>query len=253
MGTFNPIFSGRQRRSGSTRLPRHRHQDSYLALVLSGGYEEAGDRGRHRVHAGDVVVHGAFEAHLNRYESAGAEVLNLVLPYWLEPAAPVMRSADSDFAVRLAENDPLEAINFLLSTATPIRATASDWPDELALAIAHNPLLRLGTWARRYELAEATVSRGFRQVYGLSPSAYRLQIRGRMAWRKALVGRESLSQLSMETGFSDQAHMTRAVGLITGRTPGSWRRQGSIGTGQIDSRLANCAMPSSGHEATSRS
>jgi AraC-like DNA-binding protein len=243
MSTFHPTSSGRQRRSGCTLLPRHRHQDSYLALVLSGGYEEAGDRGRHRVHAGDVVVHGAFEAHLNRYESTGAEVLNLVLPNrledrledcledWLEPAAPLMRSADSDFAVRLAENDPLEAIHFLLSTAKPIPVHASDWPDELALAIAQNPQLRLGMWARRYRLADATVSRGFRQVYGLSPSAYRLQLRGRMAWRKALAGGESLSQLSMETGFSDQAHMTRAVGLITGRTPGAWRRQGSVRTG----------------------
>jgi AraC-like DNA-binding protein len=222
------MSSGRQRRIGRTLLPRHRHQESYLALVLSGGYEEAGDRGRHRVRAGDLVVHGAFEAHLNRYESSASEVLNLVLPEWLEPAAPLMRSADSDFAVKLAERDPLEAVNFLLSTARPIPVPASDWPDELALAIAQNPQLCLGTWARTYELAEATVSRGFRQVYGLSPSAYRLQIRGRMAWRKALVGREPLSQLSMETGFSDQAHMTRAVGLITGQTPGSWRRQGAI-------------------------
>jgi AraC-like DNA-binding protein len=230
MNTLNPTFSGRQRRIGGTVLPRHRHEASYLALVLSGGYEEAGDRARHRVHAGDLVLHGAFEAHLNRYESTGAEVLNLLLPDWLEPAAPVMRAADPDFAVRLAENDPRAAIDFLLSTAKAIAVRAPDWQDELALAIAQNPQLCLGNWARRYGLADATVSRGFRQVYGLSPSAYRLQIRGRMAWRKALVGRGSLSQLSADTGFSDQAHMTRAVGLITGRTPGSWRKQRSIHT-----------------------
>ena len=161
MSTFDPIFSGRQRRNGDTVLPRHRHEASYLALVLSGGYEEAGDRGRHQVHAGDVVVHGAFEAHLNRYESTGAEVLNLRLPDWLEPAAPLMRAADPDLAVRLAENDPRVAINFLLSTAKAIPVHAPDWPDELALAIAQNSQLRLGTWARRYKLADATVSRGF--------------------------------------------------------------------------------------------
>jgi AraC-like DNA-binding protein len=230
MLNFNPTFSGRQRRSGDTVLPRHRHEASYLALVISGGYEEAGDRGRHRVHAGNIVLHGAFEAHLNRYESTGAEVLNLLLPDWLEPAASVAQAADPDFAMRLAENDPRAAIHFLLSTARVMPVPAPDWPDELALAIAQNPHLCLGTWARRYGLADATVSRGFKQVYGLSPSAYRLQIRGRIAWRKALVGHGSLSELSMETGFSDQAHMTRAVGLITGRTPGSWRKQRSIHT-----------------------
>jgi AraC-like DNA-binding protein len=230
MSTSHHTFSGRQRRSGGTMLLRHRHETSYLALVLSGGYEEAGDRGRHRAHAGDVVLHGAFEAHLNRYESTGAEVLNLLLPDWLEPAAPVMRSVDPDFAVKLAESDPRAAMNFLLSTSTATPVGAPDWPDELALAIAQNPQLRLGTWARRHGLADATVSRGFRQVYGLSPSAYRLQIRGRMAWRKIMVCQGSLSQLSMDTGFSDQAHMTRTVGLITGRTPGSWRKQCSFQT-----------------------
>ncbi len=224
------MFAGRQRRSGCTLLPRHRHQASYLALVLSGGYEEAGDRGRHHVHAGDVVVHGAFEAHLNRYDSSGAEVLNLLLPEWLEPEGPLLRLSDPDFAVRLAEKDPREAINFLLSTTKSIPLQAADWPDELALSIAQHPHLRIGLWARRRGLADATVSRGFRQIYGLSPSAYRLQIRGRMAWRKAMAGHQSLSELSMDTGFSDQAHMTRAVALITGRTPGSWRKQRSACT-----------------------
>jgi hypothetical protein len=58
-------FFGRQYRTGRTVLPRHRHESGYLALVLSGGYEEAGDRGRFHVHAGNVVLHGAFEAHMD--------------------------------------------------------------------------------------------------------------------------------------------------------------------------------------------
>jgi AraC-like DNA-binding protein len=218
-------FPGRQRRSGCTLLPRHRHQASYLALVLSGGYEEAGDRGRFRVHGGEAVVHGAFEAHLNRYESTGAEVLNLLLPAWLEPETPLLRSSDPDFAVRLAEKDPREAVTFLLSNSKSVPMHAADWPDELAFEIMQCPHLRLGTWARSRGLADATVSRGFSQVYGLNPLTYRLQIRGRMAWRKAIGGQQSLSELAMDTGFSDQAHMTRAVAFITGRTPGAWRKQ----------------------------
>ncbi len=225
MSVFHRVCSGRQRRSGFAQLPRHRHKPSYLALVLSGGYEEAGDRGRYSVHAGDLVLHGSFEAHLNRYASTGAEVLNLFLPEWLEPGSPLMRTTDLDFAVRLAEKDTREATDFLLSTAKPVPLCPSDWPDSLALAIIQDPHLRLGTWASEYGLAEATVSRGFHQVYGVKPSAYRLQIRGRMAWRRAVTGVDSLSQLAMDTGFSDQAHMTRTVAGITGQTPGAWRTQ----------------------------
>lgn len=40
-------------------------------MVLSGGYEEAGEGGRRRVAAGDVIVHHPFEAHLNRVSSRG--------------------------------------------------------------------------------------------------------------------------------------------------------------------------------------
>src|SRR5580658_7033487 len=120
MSRFCPTFFGRQYRGAYTVLPRHRHQHSYLALVVSGGYEEAGDRGRRQVCAGDVVIHGGFEAHLNRYNKKGADVLNLPLPTLMEPAAPFMRAPDPDTAVRLAERDPQGALEFLLATMTPL-------------------------------------------------------------------------------------------------------------------------------------
>jgi AraC-like DNA-binding protein len=195
-----------------------------LALVLSGGYEEAGDRGRHRVHTGDVVIHGGFEAHLNRYDNDGAEVLNLVLPDWMEPHAAVMQAADLDAAVRLAERDPREAVALLVSTMRPRASRVSDWPDELAMAIGQDPHLELGRWALERGLANATLSRGFRQVYGITPSGFRAQMRGRIAWRHSMVHLDRLSEVAIEAGFCDQPHMTRTVLAITGRTPGAWRK-----------------------------
>lgn len=225
MSCFSPVFFGRQRRSGFTVLPRHRHEHSYLALVISGGYEEAGDRGRHRVQAGDIVVHGAFEAHLNRYDAVSSEVLNIALPDWMEPAAPVMRTPDPDTAIRLAERDPREAASFLLSSMKPIELRLCDWPEELAAALVLNPHLRIGHWARVRGLADATVSRGFRKVFGLSPSAYRAQVRGRHAWMQVLRGSQPLTSVAFDSGFCDQAHMTRTVRAITGHPPGAWRKQ----------------------------
>jgi AraC-like DNA-binding protein len=225
MTCFCPTFFGRQYRGAYTVLPRHRHQHSYLALVVSGGYEEAGDQGRHRVQEGDVLIHGGFEAHLNRYDRTGAEVLSIPLPGLMEPAMPLMRAADPDAAVRLAERDPQEALDFLLFTLKPLPAQATDWPDELALALLVDPHLRLGDWAHLRGLAAATVSRGFRKVFGLSPSAFRAQAKGRLAWRQTVSGSEPLSSVALEGGFCDQAHMTRTVHAITGKPPGLWRKQ----------------------------
>ena len=199
-----------------------------MALVLSGGYEEAGDRGSVRVRAGDVVIHGAYEAHLNRYDADGAEVLNLALPWWFEPSATVMRLADPDAVVRAAECDPREATMMTLSLMQPARPVATDcstdWPHELAAALQADPNLRLSDWAYSHSLAEETVSRGFQKVFGVSPSAYRAQQRARHAWRMVVRGRDSLCNIAMQAGFCDQSHMTREVRAITGKTPGEWQR-----------------------------
>ena len=224
MSRLNPVFYGRQFRSGLTALPRHRHDRSYLALVLSGGYEEAGDRGHYRARAGNVMLHGPFESHLNRYDLQGSEVLNIPLPLQTEPSAAMMHIADPDTAVRLAERDPQQAVAFMLATMKPQPHRISDWPDELAHDLALNPHLRLQSWARERRLADATVSRGFRQVFGISPSAYRAQLRGRLAWRQITAGRSNLASIASHTGFCDQAHMTHTVRAITGQTPGAWRR-----------------------------
>lgn len=199
-----------------------------MAIVLSGGYEEAGDRGSIRVRPGDVVMHGAYEAHLNRYNATGAEVLNLALPWWFEPHTAVMRLADPDAVVRVADRDPHEATTMVLALMQPVRLDATDcpadWPHELAAALQRDPSLRLSDWARRHSLAEETLSRGFQKVFGVSPSAYRAQQRARRAWRMVIEGRDSLCDIAAQAGFCDQAHMTRAVRAITDKAPGEWRR-----------------------------
>ncbi len=225
MNCVSPIVAGRQHRSGRTVLERHRHADGYLALVLSGSYEEAGDRGRHCVRVGEVVVHGRFEAHTNRYHSSGAEVLNLPLPDSADLPHVLMQTADPDGIVRMAERDVKEAVNLLLSSGKPVDRNSADWPDLLASALQVNPHLRLQDWARAHHLADATVSRGFQKIFGISPSAYRAQLRGRQAWRLLSTRGEELSALAMRVGFCDQAHMTHTVRNVTGIPPGAWRRQ----------------------------
>jgi AraC-like DNA-binding protein len=222
---------GRLRRSKRIFLPRHQHPHGYATLVLAGGFEETGDRGRFRVRAGDILLHEAFESHLDRCGPRDSEVLNLGPVCFVEPFSVVMQVADPDSIARLAERSPQEALELLLGIMRPSNRAESDWPDQLAEALQCDPHLALHDWARTHNLSDATVSRGFEKVYGISPSGYRAQCKARLAWRGSVKGSEPFPALALDSGFSDQAHMTRGVRALTGKTPGVWRR-----IGQVDSR-----------------
>jgi AraC-like DNA-binding protein len=226
MATVKPVAAmlpRRRYRSGYTVLRRHRHSGSYLALVLAGAHEEAGDRGCHRVHAGDAILHGPFEAHLNRYACTGADVLDLPLPFWTDCTEPVVQLADADEIARTAERDPQQAVQLAFSKMQPVDRRPRDWPQRLAEALQLDPHLRLEEWARAHGLASATVSRGFSKVFGISPSAFRAQLRARAALKLTVSSGQPLVQIALDAGFCDQAHMTRAVHAISGRPPGMWR------------------------------
>jgi AraC-like DNA-binding protein len=223
MHSFASVTLGFEQRPAWEVIPRHRHRGAYLSVILAGAYEETGDRGRIRVRPGDMLIHGAFDSHLNRFPAAGAHILNLTLPDEIEPATGFARSPDTETAIRLAGRDPRAAAELLVATAVPAHAHEADWPDLLADALGADPALRLGDWAREHGLADATVSRGFRQVYGISPSAFRAQVRGRLAWRRIVRAGQTLTDLAYELGFADQAHMTRTVCAITGQPPRAWR------------------------------
>jgi hypothetical protein len=75
----------------------------------------AGDHGRFRVKSGDVIFHGRFEAHLDRFSQTGAAVLNLTLPVRYSCTPGVARVADPDGIVRVAERSCLDAVDLLLS------------------------------------------------------------------------------------------------------------------------------------------
>jgi hypothetical protein len=102
----------------------------HSALVLSGCYEEAGDSGRHRVQAGNVVLHDAFEAHLDRIPTSGAVVLNVPLSAQYAFQSGVGRAEDPDAIVRLAGNFPMaldEASHrVFVATRSPARLVVFD-------------------------------------------------------------------------------------------------------------------------------
>ena len=147
----------------ASALGRHVHERAYAALVLSGGYEEAGDHGRFRVKASDVIFHEQFEAHLDRFCETGVVVLNLRLPVHRSYTPGIARVANADAVARVAERSRRDAIELLFSLAItripqpadwhpPIFFTYSRTPDELAAALVRNPSLKLSRWGEKTEL-----------------------------------------------------------------------------------------------------
>ena len=200
------------------------HDHGFAAVVLSGGYVEAGDTGQHRMEAGDVLFHQAWESHLDRFDGRGAQVL--VLPIADRDIGPLTgRIDDPDEIVRLAELSPESAAQRLLADLLPKTPVAADWPDLLAQAMRADPSLSLGAWATQWGLHVGSLSRGFRQVFGTTPVGYRLTQRTRRAIDAVLQSETPFSLIAQDCGFADQAHMSRAIGRLVRTTPAGLRRR----------------------------
>ena len=227
---------GPESRLAAGGVPRHRHDAPYAAIVLTGGYLEAGDAGRYRVEPGDVLVHGRFEAHANRIAAGGSWVVNLPLdPDHHLPSA--FRSSDVDAVLELARSD-LRAAAGLLTPAEVLSPMVSDWPDLLALTLMERPDTRIGRWAVEQGLTAPMVSRGFRSVFGVTPARFRLEARTRAALADLGAARETLAAIAHKHGFADQAHFSRAVSAITGLTPRMLRGGKSVQDGSEADPLA---------------
>jgi AraC-like DNA-binding protein len=225
---FAKIENGREIWNARARVPRHRHATAYAALVLSGGYEECGSRGRFRVGPGDVLLHGAFDAHLDRFENRETVILDLVLPRRI--AFPLGRIADVDAVVRLAEKDAAAAGALVCEQIVQKKMPAQDWRDALADLLLADPNGRLAAWAQDHKLSAEALSRGFGRTFGMTPASFRAEARAHRAFALITETAMPLCIVAADAGFADQAHMTRAVKALTGAAPRFWRRSNSFKT-----------------------
>jgi AraC-like DNA-binding protein len=203
--------------SARDRIPRHRHHQAYIAVVLLGKYIEAGDQGRVCAEAGDVLIHDAFEAHLNEFGAAGGLVINLPPVRGLDAGS--RRVEDLDLIARLAEWDSIAAGLALLEESKPVMHEPMDWPDHVADALEREPERLVANWACELGLAPQSLSRGFKQVFGVTPKRYRADQRALRAVRYLTKGPCKLADVAAVCGFADQAHMSREVRKLTGLSP----------------------------------
>jgi AraC-like DNA-binding protein len=232
---FRRVTRGIERLPSSYSLPRHRHLRAYSTVVLAGAFEESGYTGRIRATAGDVLIHSALDCHANQMISAGVSLIRLG---WSDTSGigGLYHLDDVDDLARTAETDVVEATLLLEATLqrqrVPSPGRRNDWPDRLLTELAGNPSTEIGVWAEVNGLARETVSRGFAAAYGAAPSVLRAELRTRAAWLRITRGTDCLSRIAADTGFADQADMTRWVHRITGAPPSVWRRNVSGHTAQ---------------------
>jgi AraC-like DNA-binding protein len=223
---FRRVTPGIETLPCSFSLPRHRHLRAYATVVLAGSFEESGYVGRILATAGDVLIHPALDCHANQMVSAGVKLIRLD---WSDTSGigGLYHLDEVDELALAAEKDVREAA-FLLERCLHQQRMASpgrrnDWPDLLLGALNGDASIEIGRWAESNGLARETVSRGFAAAYGAAPSLIRAELRARTAWLRITRGSDCLCKIAADTGFADQAHMTRWIHRITGATPAVWR------------------------------
>jgi len=73
--------------------------------------------------------------------------------------------------------------------------------------------------------SEAHFARAFKKTFGVGPHAYVLRRRVERACHLMLVTDDSLSDIALACGLTDQAHLCKTFRHMTGRTPAAWRRE----------------------------
>ena len=97
--------------------------------------------------------------------------------------------------------------------------------DDVRDSITADVGLRLDELAQRLGVPAYELSRTFRSRTGETVSRYRLRLRLHRALARMADGDRDLAGVAADSGFADQAHLTRALRQETGWTPGRLRTE----------------------------
>jgi len=100
------------------------------------------------------------------------------------------------------------------------------WPDALRDRL-QSDLARpegLQHLAGELSLHRVSMARGFKKRYGLSPVQFRQYTRAMKALQELAITSKSLAAIAFDSGFADQAHLTRTLKNLAGYTPQAFRK-----------------------------
>lgn len=230
----------------------HSHDTANITLIRSGALVERSAAYVTRANAFSVVVKPQYCVHADDFGPAGAQTLQLRLSpelarlftrfmdyRWIPngEAGRAMAAFLSDPAP-----DSLRIWNGFIDVlgALPVPAAMKERgvPDrklrDLAARISESPGegLSVREVAAQLGMHPVSLARAFRRQHGFSITGYIRRARILHACRLMHDRSLSLTAIALETGFADQAHLTRAFCAETGLPPGAFRKQARPGAGR---------------------
>jgi AraC family transcriptional regulator len=232
-------------------MAAHHHELPHLGIVVSGLYEER-VRGRVSEHGpGNLLFQPAFELHSQRFCAADTfKILIIPTPSDIEflsehlrlEEAPYvqseslgelgarvvaeMRAADC-FSAIVLQGLMLEALGAFCRVARP-KPNVLPWLREAKSFIESrfSEVVTLDELARVVGRHPVHLSRAFRQAYGQTIGECIRSARVCNAARLLLASGQPISEIAAESGFCDQAHLSRAFKRVFGMTPAAYRFAG---------------------------
>jgi AraC family transcriptional regulator len=103
--------------------------------------------------------------------------------------------------------------------------------------------VRLHDLARECDLSIGHFARAFKQSFGVSTHRWLNERRVEQSQQLMITTRLPLADIAIQSGFSDQAAMTRTFHKLTGDTPARWRRtQGEKASSVVSAHFENAPM-----------
>jgi AraC family transcriptional regulator len=244
---WEPFRMSETRYARGALLPWHRHEESYLTFVLSGGYRERSARRTQSCAARSVVLHPPGDTHEDDFAEHATRCLNVVLmPSFTArlggavvpldrgdvAVGPQVASIGARLASELRRSDdasPLIVEGLLLELfGTLVRSgdgARSSWVAEAEAILARRfaEKLSLARLAEEVGVHPVHLARTFRRHYGASVGEYVRALRLQWA-RDAIADGGTLAEIAMQAGFADQSHFTKAFARTFGVAPGEYRR-----------------------------
>jgi len=236
-------------------FPRHSHDQFGIGIIASGGHRSWSGVGSVTAVVGDVIMVNPGEMHDGSPLTEGARAWRMI---YFDPAVlakqvedefsgaieivrPVARDRalarhfrrlfvclTSAHAEPLAMDERLlDSLMGMLRRHGRIRPATSNSSSCVAKAIrrldsAADEPVSLADLAALSGVSRFQLLRSFAREVGITPHAYLIQRRVRVA-RRLLASGQTPAQAAVQAGFADQSHMTRAFLRLVGVTPGRYR------------------------------
>lgn len=214
------------------RYTRHAHDEVQVSVVVRGAMREDVAGSVHTVQPGDVIVKPAGTLHADEFDGTRiicidfpSEEIDLPLREYAWHRGDRRSAAGLRMAVRFLRGDDVAVdVDELLAALPCTRVRDRAAAKRAAELIDPTRPLRIGSIAAELRLHPVYLTRIFAEEWGCTPREYVQRMRVRMAVHAISSTSRPLADVASDSGFSDQAHMTRAVARVTGCTPAALRR-----------------------------